>query len=353
MATYYFRRSLLLLSLFTLLGGGCAPASRSTIKLPDGQSVSPNHRRSANPDLEEINRNLASAAMQSSSSLSDYHIGADDLLQITLFNVGAGDGKMTPRTVTVRVSQQGVIGLPLLEELSAVGLSVSDLEQALQERYEKYIHNPQVGVLVTQYRQRVSVIGAVRRPSVVELTGTKTVLEILAISGGVSERAGSQVHIYRQTPEGRQSFVIDLYVLASNVGLINDKIAPFVNMPVQAGDVINVPQAGNFFVDGAVGKPGSYQLSRRSTLTQALASAGGVEVDLADYGNISIFRRLSAEKVETINLSLNDVLAGDVADPRIKADDVIIVPVSGGKWFIRRFVGNIISGGFSISSFTR
>ena len=57
-----------------------------------------------------------------------------------------------------------------------------------------------------------------------------------------------------------------------------------VNMPVQAGDVINVPQSGMFFVDGAVRKPGSYPLTQSYTLTQALAIAGGADVDLAEYG---------------------------------------------------------------------
>jgi polysaccharide export outer membrane protein len=55
--------------------------------------------------------------------------------------------------------------------------------------------------------------------------------------------------------------------MASNPGV--------VNMRGQAGDMINVPQAGMFFVDGAVGRPGSYPLSRPYTLTQALVVAGG------------------------------------------------------------------------------
>jgi polysaccharide export outer membrane protein len=287
--------------------------------------------------------------MQAPASLSDYRIGAEDLLEITLFNVDGADGRVTPRTVRMRVSQRGVITLPLLGEISAIGLTVSALEQALRERYDKYIHNPQIGVLVTEFRQRVSVIGEVQRPSVVKLTGPKTVLELLAQVGGVTERAGSQVHIYRQVPEGRQSFVIDLSALASNIGLINDKGAPFVNMPVQAGDVINVPQAGMFFLDGAIKTPGPFRLRRTSTLTQALATAGGVNTELANDNDISIFRRKDSGEVETLHFDLSEILAGNITDPQIKADDVIIVPVSTGKWFVNRFVGTIISG-FSVGA---
>jgi len=350
MISYFLKRRLLFLSLITLLGGGCAPVMQNPITPSDGPSASPTGRRNPTPTLADINRTLASAAMKSRASLSDYRIGAEDLLQITLFNVDAADGRVTPRTVRMRVSQRGVITLPLLGEISAMGLTVSALEQALQERYDKYIHNPQVGVLVTEFRQRVSIIGEVQRPSVVELTGPKTVLELLAQAGGVTERAGSQVHIYRQGPEGRQSYVIDLFALASNTGLINEKNAPLVNIPVQSGDVINVPQAGSFFVDGAVGSPGSYRLGRRTTITQALATAGGVDEELANYSGVTIFRRQGPEEFETIPVDLEEIIAGDLADLPIEADDVIIVPISSGKWFVKRFVGRLISG-FSLSPF--
>ena len=51
-------------------------------------------------------------------------------------------------------------------------------------------------------------------------------------------------------------------------------------MPVQPGDMINVPESGMFFVDGAVRKPGSYPLGRQYSLTQALATAGGIDTEL-------------------------------------------------------------------------
>ncbi len=350
MVSYFLKRRLLFLSLITFLGGGCAPVPQSPITPPDGLKGSPTHRPSVSPSLAEINRAVASAAMQASASSSDYRIGAEDLLAITLFNVAESDGRVTPRSTSVRVSQQGKVTLPLLGEISVMGLTVADLERVLRERYDKYIHNPQVGILVTEYRQRASVIGEVRNPSVFELSGPKTVLELLAMAGGVTETAGSQVHIYRQGAEGRQSYVIDLFALASNAGLINEKNASLVNMPVQSGDVINVPQAGSFFVDGAVGRPGSYRLGSRTTITQALATAGGVDEELANYSGVTIFRRQGPEEFETIPVDLEEILAGDLADLQIEPDDVIIVPISSGKWFVKRFVGRLISG-FSLSPF--
>jgi polysaccharide export outer membrane protein len=212
----------------------------------------------------------------------------------------------------------------------------------LRSQYSKYIHNPQIGVYIREYRgQQVSVIGAVRTPGVYQLTGPKMLVDMLSIAGGITERAGGQVHIYRQGPEGRQSQVIDLLVLASNPGM--------VNMPVQAGDVINVPQAGTFFVDGAVGSPGSYALNRPYTLTRALAVAGGVTRTLASYSGISIFRRRDGLEAEKIPVNLGEILAGKQSDPQIEADDVIVVPISTAKFIVERFLGRIGLG--SIPSF--
>lgn len=304
----------------------------------------------------EINAALATIATQTALPSADYQIGPEDLLQITVHNIPEATAyqlqsspiasyRVTPRTVTLRVSQQGMITLPLIGEINVLGLTSAGLERELRNRYEKYIYNPDVGVLVTEYRQRVSVMGSVQKPGIFELSGPKTVIDMLAMAGGVTEKAGTQVHIYRQGAKGRESHVIDLIVLASNATLINADNAGLITMPVQAGDVINVPPAGNFFVDGAVKLPGSYPMGRRYSLTMALATAGGVDRELYS-SDITIFRR-KGSGMENISLNLDAILAGSAADPQIEADDVILVPISGARYFVKRFVGQLFSlGGF-------
>lgn len=327
-------RSLLVLSLGALLGAGCAsvPQSlpQSRIRPPEGATLS--------PALAEINRTLATEGLQAPAASADYRLGPEDLLQITLFNVPESEAGVIPRRVEVRVSQEGMITLPLLGDTPAAGLTTSALEQSLRKRYDKYLHNPQVGVHVVQYHgQRLSVIGAVQRPGVFELTGPKTLADLLAMAGGVSGNAGSQVHIYRHGPEGRHSYVIDLLSLARN--------GASVNLSVQAGDVISVPQAGKFFVDGAVGRPGSYPLDSPYRLTQALATAGGVNDELAKTSEILILRRRDASEVERIVANLREILAGGVVDPPIEADDMVFVPTSTPKYLVKRFLGTIGLGG--------
>jgi polysaccharide export outer membrane protein len=325
----------------TIIAAGCAAPQRypSSYSREGSQAT-----RAASPNVEEINKALSAASQQTTGSSKDYKLGPDDLLQITIYNIPEQEARVTPRTVTLRVSQDGMVAIPLVGQMAVRGKTTGDLERELNKRYARFIRNPQVGVLVTEFRQRVSVMGAVQKPGVFELTGPRTVVDALALAGGVTEKAGNQVHVYRQDAAGaRQSMVIDLTMLANSTGeTVNG--GAHINMPLQAGDVVNVPQSGMFFVDGAVGKPGSYALGRNYTVTQAVATAGGADPELADYEAVTINRRVSPEKVEIIPVDLKAISAGQAADLQLQADDVVLVPMSSFKYFVKRFVGTIFSG---------
>ena len=334
--------------LLAVILSGCAAAPVSP---PQGANVS-NHSGTPNPSsvTADINRNIAAAALLTSNASSDYRIGAEDLLEIKLFNIPDGQGM--ERSVTVRVTQEGRISLPLIGEIDVKGLTALGLEKRLREAYDEYIYNSQVGVLIREFRQRASVIGAVLRPGVFELTGPKTVIELLAMAGGVSDKAGTQVHIYREGADGRETHVIDLMVLASSTnladstGLINANNAALINTPVEPGDMINVPIAGTFFVDGAVNRPGTYPLGRRYSLMQALTAAGGVDPDF-NSADITIFRK-RATGTERIGIDLNEVVAGSAVDPEIEADDVILVPINTAKYVYFKVFGTVLGWGRSV-----
>jgi polysaccharide biosynthesis/export protein len=323
---------LLAMSGFALLAAGCGSMPTSQTQ-PLASTISP-PTQAETDHINRINSTLAAAALQTPSPTADYRLAPEDLLAITLYDIPESGVGVTPREVEVRVSQEGMISLPLLGDVRAAGLTLPALEQALRARYDRYLRNPQVGVQVKEFRgQKVTVTGAVRNPGVLQLTGPKTLVELLSMAGGLSERAGSQVYLYRQGPEGRQSYVIDLPALARNPGL--------VDMPVQAGDVINVPQSGMFFVNGAVHRPGSYPLAQTYTFTQAVTVAGGVDGDLADYSGIALFRRRDGLEAEKIPVNIDEIFAGKAPDPLVAPDDMILVPISSFKWFLRRFIGTI------------
>jgi polysaccharide biosynthesis/export protein len=309
-----------------LVAVGCATAPSRLSALPEGPVTS--------PSVTQINSVLAAATLQSPAANTNYRIGGEDLLEITIFNVSDTDQKVIPRKTEVRVNQEGKLTLPLLGEIPAAGLTALDLERALRERLNEYLYDPQVGVHIKEYRsQQISVVGAVRNAGVFQLTSPKTLIDLLALAGGINEQAASMIHVYRQQPEGRHTYMIDLLALTNNPSL--------VNMPVQAGDVIHVPQTGTFFVDGAIGRPGSYPLTRPYTLSQALAVAGGVTARLADYSGVVVFRRQNSPEAARIAVDLNEVLAGHATDPVIEANDLIVVPISTAKYLVERFIGTI------------
>jgi len=141
--------------------------------------------------------------------------------------------------------------------------------------------------------------------------------------------------------------VIDLFVLTQYPGSYNDKN---INQPIQAGDVVNVPLAGMFFVYGAVKAPGSYAVDRRYTLKQALAKAGGMDIDLSS-SEIAIYRRKDPNEVQAIPIDFDAVMAGSAVDPPIEADDIIVVPVSTVKYVWNRYLFQILFGGVTVRSF--
>jgi len=126
----------------------------------------------------------------------DYRIGPEDTLMISVWkNEGIS------RTVPVR--PDGMISLPLIQDVHAVGLTPAELRTTLARRLSEFMPNPEVTVIVTEVRSyKVSVIGEVLKPARYELRSWTTVLDVLALAGGFTQFASrSRVVVLR--PEGQ------------------------------------------------------------------------------------------------------------------------------------------------------
>src|SRR5687767_2889729 len=122
-----FRKESLLAVFFTIISAACGAMTQNPQR---AELSSAPTTAGSSTFTADVNRNLAAAALLQSSASSDYQIGPEDLLEITLFNVPEGmDRQVTPRLTTVRVSQQGQISLPVLGEINVKGLTISRLEQ--------------------------------------------------------------------------------------------------------------------------------------------------------------------------------------------------------------------------------
>jgi polysaccharide export outer membrane protein len=89
-------------------------------------------------------------------------------------------------------------------------------------------------------------------------------------------------------------------------------------------------------LEGALKKPGIFPLSGKTTLLQAIAMAEGM-TDLADQRGVVIFRTVDGKKMGAV-FDVKAIRSGDVADPDVYGDDIVVVDQSGSKTAVRRFI---------------
>ena len=316
-------------------------------------------READSAHVRQMNERLLLNATTSSEKVSrDYRIGAEDLLEITVFE----EDKLNK---VVRVSAQGNISLPLIGVLKVKGLTAGQLESEVRDLLgEKYLHHPQVGVFIKEYRnQRISVTGAVEKPGVYDVTGEKVMLDLLSMAGGLKEDAGPMLFLIRRAPseetarndttrsdgtqarQGQKTYVISLEDLLV-------KGDSDLNLPLMHGDLINIPVSGKVFVAGEVNKPGGFPLKgKKMTVGQAIAMSEGLKEE-AEGSEAKIFRYTDkGQKREIVAVNVTTVLKGESEDFYLQENDILVIPRSGIKYFlinVRNTLKGLVGFGFTL-----
>jgi polysaccharide export outer membrane protein len=236
---------------------------------------------------------------------TDYTIGAQDVLTITVYNQEDLSGKFT-------VDADGTLTFPLIGRVKAGGLTLRGLEEDLRKRLaDGYLRTPQVSVSMEQYRsQRIFVMGEVRSPGAYQLTGDMTIIEAIARAGSTTPQAADEVMIVRP----REGKAADGPILAtddhSEVIRINlreiQEGALSKNVQLLDGDTLVVQKARSVYVFGQVRAPGAYPVDKDTTVLQALSLAGGV-TDRGSTGRIKIVRTVDGKKKE-LKVKLTDIV---------------------------------------------
>ncbi len=279
----------------------------------------------------------------------DYTVGPEDLLDIQVL----GQKDLNRQ---VRVNGEGEISVPLVGVVKVAGLSPKAIEKRLRELYgAEYLRNPQVTVAVREFRhQRVSVTGAVEKPGSYEIIGPRTLLEVLAMAGGLQEKGGAKagdlVHVIRsqsawQAPNPGspgETLIINLKDLLT-------RKSPDLNVLIRQGDVVHVPFAGSAYVVGAVRKPGSVAVRDNLSLSQALALAGGVDPVLAN-NQVHIMRLDEGRNPQTITTRLDKVFNSQEGDMPLKDNDVVVVNVGSLKKHLYVFK-SLLPGGAATGAY--
>jgi polysaccharide export outer membrane protein len=235
----------------------------------------------------------------------DYLLGPGDAIRIQVF-------QNPDLTVEARVSEAGVISFPLLGALRIGGLSPTNVEKLIAQRLRdgKYLQNPQVTVNVTTFRsQQVSVLGNVTRPGryPLETTGMR-LSEVLSLAGGVAATGADDVVLVTTRNGKPLRLEIDLVDMFASGDLTKDP-------QMQAGDVVYVNRAPQYYIYGQVTRPGMYGVDRGLTLAQAIAKGGGLTLRGTDRG-VRVHRRYGNKQIQILEPKLDDP---------IRPDDLIFV----------------------------
>ncbi len=302
-------------------------------EVPPGSAASVKEMESS-PQVRAMNEKLMMSVLSAKrTSSKDYRIGPDDLIEVNVFE----DEKLNK---TVRVSSQGNVSLPLIGVLRVKGLTGSEMEKEIRDLLaEKYLQDPHVSIFIKEYHnQRISMMGAVTKPGVYDVTGEKTVLDLLSLAGGIRDDAGKMLFLIRppsmdgdgskkgKEPEAEsaKTFTAELEEL-----LIKGDLS--LNFTLEHGDVINIPPAGKVFVGGLVQRPGGFTMDKAMTLSQAIAVAGGMSTK-ADGTETRIFRYSGrGDQKEVLTFNAYAIEKGQTSDPYLQENDVIFVPRSGTK----------------------
>lgn len=220
----------------------------------------------------------------------------------SIYRLGPGDefsylirGRDDISQPSVIVSPDGMVSLPRIGLIKIQGKTLVEASEFVTEALRKYYENPEVTLLMRKYRNnRVFVLGQVFRPGVVDLPGSATLLEALAMAGGViKDTAGNSPPVDRAIiGRGNDKVIwLDLQELLESGNMA-------LNARLKNGDVVFIPQGLSkvAFVLGQVRQPGPVLLRTPMTVLEALTRSGGLTVD-GDPQKVYLVRRLENKAV--------------------------------------------------------
>lgn len=228
-------------------------------------------------------------------------LGSGDVVKISVF----GNPDLAVET---RVSESGFITFPLVGQVQVAGQSAAAAEKIIAASLEKggFVKSPQVNLIVTvMSSQQVSVLGQVNRPGRYPLDAKRTLLDFLALAGGVTADGSDQVTLIRKRNGETKKEVIDVPEMIRTGDMNRD-------FDLAGNDVIFVERAPRFYIYGEVQRPGQFRIERDMTVQQALSAGGGLTQRGTERG-ITIKRRTADGKTETVKVKMDDpVLTDDV-----------------------------------------
>ena len=232
---------------------------------------------------------------------NDYVMGAGDSLRVLMY--GINDAEMN-----LIVNRNGSINFPELGNITIAGMTFTEANEYIQSRVSKQMIGTEVSISIGRLRTiNIFMAGEATVPGAYSVSSLSTVSQLLFVAGGIND-IGSLRNI-----QIRRSNVLiatfDLYDLLTKGNAEGD-------IRLQSGDVIFVPPSKkNIFIDGAVKRPGKYELKENETISDLFDLVGGPE-------NRAYLKQISIERYDQ-NTDIPSIINLDLTD-KINLDYKII-----------------------------
>lgn len=283
----------------------------------------------------------------------NYLLGPGDVVDVRVF--GQPD-----LNATAEVDSEGNISsLPFLEApVRARCRTEKDVQKDIAAAYSKYLKSPQVSVRITERksRQPATIFGAVRQPTRIQMMRKVRLNEVMAASGGFTERASGTIQILHTEPimcpepgDEAAAAPIEGTKIPLEIVKVEDLKAgkADANPFIRPGDYIIVTEAEPVYITGSVTSPQGVFMHDRLTLSTALAMVGGIRKE-AKANEIRIYRlKPGSSDRDTIRVDMAAIKKGQKPDFLLQAYDVIEVPEAGmfsGQRLPQTILGGITGG---------
>ena len=301
---------------------------------------------------QETAPSVAPGPSVDNQGIRNYLLGPGDVLDVRIF--GQPD-----LNSTVEVDSDGnVSSLPFLESpIPARCRTEKQVQASISAAYAKYLKNPQVSVRIMERksRQPATVFGAVRMPTRIQMQRKVRLNEIMAASGGFTERASGTIQILHTEPvmcpepgEEAAAAPIDGTKIPLEIIKITELRAGKANPVIRPGDYVLVTEAEPVYITGSVQSPQGIYIRDQLTISRALAMVGGIRKE-AKATDVRIYRQKpNSPEHDTIIVDLTAIRKNQKADVLLQPYDIIEVPEAGmfssgriGQTFVGLVTGSL------------
>jgi polysaccharide export outer membrane protein len=226
-------------------------------------------------------------------------LGAGDVVKISVH--GSPD-----LTLEARIAESGKLTYPLIGDVDVDGLEPAAAEHKIAALLAGggFLKRPQVNMLVVSMQsQQISVLGNVVRPGRYPMEGRRSLLDVLALAGGINPDGGDVATIVRKQDGKTVKEQINIEDMMRSADLSQ-------NRQLAGGDLVYIERAPKFYIYGEVQRPGAYRLDRNMTVVQALSTGGGLSPRGTER-RMHIKRRDKAGVVHEVAVKQDDTLLPD------------------------------------------